>query len=93
MRSLLQSSGEELQLEILRRATPTSFSHLKGLPDGTSFVVEVAKHRGALGLRIAGGRDKPFGAGFIRIKQLSEGSPAAQCGRLREGDILLQVSE
>ena len=93
MLSLLQSSGEELELVILRRAKPTSTSHILNLPHGEGFIVEVIKHGGILGLRIAGGADKPIGAGFIRIKQLGAKSPAAECGRLREGDILLQVRE
>ena len=93
MLSLLQTSGEELQLELLRRAKPTSTSHIPDLPHGEGFIVEVVKHCGTLGLRIAGGADKPTGAGFIRIKQLGAKSPAAECGRLREGDILLQVRE
>ena len=93
MLSLLQSSGKELRLELLRRAKPTSTSHIPDLPHGEGFIVEVVKNCGTLGLRIAGGADKPIGAGFIRIKQLGPKSPAAECGRLREGDILLQVRE
>ena len=54
-------------------------------------MVELEKERGALGLRIAGGNDKPIGGGFIRIKQLTATSAASKCGRLREGDIILQV--
>ena len=50
------------------------------------------KEDGALGLRIAGGSNKPIGRGFIRIKQLTATSVAAKCGQLREGDIILQVS-
>lgn len=58
---------------------------------GESFVVELEKERGALGLRIAGGNDKLIGRGFVRIKQLTATSAASKSGRLREGDIILQV--
>ena len=63
------------------------------LPDGDTFLVRVKKEDGAFGLRIAGGKGKPFGGGFIYIKSLVKDTPAEQCHKLKERDIILKVSK
>ena len=61
--SLIQSSGASLEIELQRRASPASNMHIDNLPRGHSFLVELHKQAGALGLRVAGGKDKLTGAG------------------------------
>ena len=63
------------------------------LPEGETFVVHVKKEAGAFGLRIAGGKGKPFGGGFIYVKALVEDTPAKKCNKLKERDIILKVSD
>lgn len=53
--------------------------------------MELKKDRGMIGLRLAGGRNKAIGRGFIYVKSLSEGSKAAHNGEIKEKDILLEV--
>ena len=53
--------------------------------------VQVCKEAGVVGVRIAGGSDKPFGRGFVRIKQVTAATASSRSGALKEGDILLQV--
>ena len=65
MLSLIQGSGENLQLGIRRRASPASSLNIEGLPEGHPSVIELEKQHGALGLRILGGIDKVFGSGKI----------------------------
>lgn len=60
-------------------------------PSGECVPVEVDKEGGVLGVRIAGGSDRPYGRGFIRIKQLTADTAASRSGTLQEGDIILQV--
>ena len=61
------------------------------LPEGETVVVHVKRESGTFGLRIAGGKGKPFGGGFIYVKTLVKGSPAERCGRLKERDIIMKV--
>ena len=61
------------------------------LPQGETFLVHVKRESGTFGLRIAGGRGKPFGGGFIYVKTLVKDSPAERCGRLQERDIIMKV--
>ena len=63
------------------------------LPQGETFLVRVKKESGTFGLRIAGGKGKPFGGGFIYVKTLVKDSPAERCRRLQEGDIIMKVRE
>lgn len=63
------------------------------LPQGETFVVHVKRESGTFGLRIAGGRGKPFGGGFIYVKTLVKDSPAEKCGRLKERDIIMKVNQ
>ena len=53
--------------------------------------VEVKKEGGVLGIRIAGGCDKPYGRGLVRIKQVTADTATSRSGALKEGDIILQV--
>ena len=53
--------------------------------------VEACKEVGVVGVRIAGGSDKPFGQGLIRIKQVTADTASSRSGTLKEGDIILQV--
>ena len=53
--------------------------------------VEMCKERGVLGVRIAGGSDKPYGRGLVRIKQVTTDTASSRSGSLKEGDIILQV--
>lgn len=62
--SMMQESREELQLTVRRRASPSSTLQVDNLPEGERFLLEVKKLRGALGLRIAGGKDKLYGQGM-----------------------------
>ena len=52
------------------------------LPEGDTFLVHVKREAGTFGLRIAGGKGKPFGGGFIYVKTLVNGSPAEKCGQI-----------
>ena len=61
------------------------------LPEGDTFVVNVKKEGDTFGLRIAGGKGKPFGGGFIYVKSLVKGTPAEKCNMLKEHDIILKV--
>ena len=61
------------------------------LPEGETISVELTKGNGVLGLRLAGGRNKIMGKGFVYVKSLSEDSIAANCGKINEKDILLKV--
>lgn len=58
---------------------------------GESVSVEMRKEAGVLGIRIAGGSDKPYGRGLIRVKQLTADTASSRSGILREGDIIRQV--
>ena len=63
------------------------------LPQGETFLVRVKKESGTFGLRIASGKGKPFGGGFIYVQTLVKDSPAERCGRLQERDIIMKVHE
>ena len=83
---------------IVEDPPPTSGSeslreNIDNLPEGETFAVHVRKEAGAFGLRIAGGRGKPFGGGFIYVKSLVVGTPAEKCKQLKEHDIILKVSQ
>ena len=54
--------------------------------------MNVMKEEGTFGLRIAGGKGKPFGGGFIYVKSLVKGTPAGRCNKLKERDIIVKVS-
>ena len=54
--------------------------------------VQVCKEGGVLGVRIAGGSDKPYGRGLVRIKQVTADTAGSRSGALLEGDIILQVT-
>lgn len=54
--------------------------------------VEICKEGGVLGVRIAGGSDKPYGRGLVRIKQVTTDTAGSRSGALLEGDIILQVT-
>ena len=51
----------------------------------------MSKEGGVLGVRIAGGSDKPYGRGLVRIKQLTANTAGSRSGVLKEGDIILKV--
>lgn len=68
-------------------------SEFVNLPEGETFVVQVKRDAGSFGLRIAGGRGKPFGGGFIYVKSLVKDTPAEKCNKLKECDIILKVGE
>ena len=53
--------------------------------------MHLSKEGGVLGILIAGGSDKPYGRGFVRIKQLTANTASSRSGVLKEGDIILQV--
>lgn len=53
--------------------------------------MEVSKEGGAIGVRIAGGTDKPHSRGLVYIKCLTANTAASRSGALQEGDIVLQV--
>ena len=54
--------------------------------------VQLCKEEGVLGVRIAGGSDKPYGRGLVRIKQVTADTAGSRSGVLLEGDIILQVT-
>lgn len=58
---------------------------------GQCIHVEVNKEGGAIGVRIAGGRDKLHSRGLVFIKCLTPNTAASRSGALQEGDIVLQV--
>ena len=77
---------------------PPQTSQLQGegdefsrMPQGETIPVHVKRELGTFGMRIAGGKGKPFGGGFIYIKTLVKDSPADRCGKLRERDIIMKV--
>lgn len=45
-----------------------------------------------IGLRIAGGRNKKSSKGFLYVQSINEESVAAKNGKLKEKDLLLEVS-
>lgn len=46
-----------------------------------------------IGLRIAGGRNKKSSNGFLYIQSINEESIAAKNGKMKEKDLLLEVSD
>lgn len=58
---------------------------------GQCIHVKVSKEGGVIGVRIAGGRDKPHSRGLVYIKCLTANTAASRSGALQEGDIVLQV--
>ncbi len=90
MLSDIQQSGEILSLSISRPTTAWSHDNLP--PPGVSFKVELKKQRGSLGLRLAGGKDKQNGLGFIYVKSMVDGS-AADNEKIEVNDILMTVSD
>lgn len=58
---------------------------------GENVTVEVWKEAGVIGVRIAGGSDKPYGSGLVRIKQVTANTEGSRSGTLKEGDIILKV--
>ncbi len=86
--SAIQQSNEILNLQVSRQATVWSQD---SLPPGTTFTVTLQKKRGPLGLRLAGGKDKPTGLGFIYVKSVVDGS-AADLQKIQANDILVTVS-
>ena len=60
---MIQSSGVWLELVVQRKARPASSLGIDNLPPGDTFIVELEKQKGALGLRISGGKDKVHGSG------------------------------
>lgn len=63
------------------------------LPLGKTFNLTSDKDEGVFGLRLAGGRNKTIGRGFIYIKSIIDGSIAAKSNSLRESDLLLEVGD
>ncbi|XP_039289008.1 uncharacterized protein LOC111049444 [Nilaparvata lugens] len=77
-------------------------SRLPLLTPENTFTVCLVKGSQGLGLSVAGGREEGGGPsrceggwppGLVRIKRLFPNQPAWQCGRLRQGDILLSVNK
>ena len=93
MLRVIKGSGDKVTLSITRPLpSPLSPSPSSpSLPAGRSFDVEIAKKDGALGLKIAGGKDRVHGRGRVFIRSLTQGSAAAESKQLQEGDILLKV--
>ena len=89
MLRVIKGSGDKVTLSITR-PLPSPLSP-SSLPAGRSFDVEIAKKDGALGLKIAGGKDRVHGRGRVFIRSLTQGSAAAESKLLQEGDILLKV--
>lgn len=87
---MIQESETEVSLSVPHTDTAPPWSKVKNLPAGTSFVIKLAKEQGSLGMRLAGGKDKPSGLGFIYVKNITEGSPADE-NRLKMNDIIIQV--
>ncbi|XP_020604777.1 tyrosine-protein phosphatase non-receptor type 13-like [Orbicella faveolata] len=62
-------------------------------PPDKPFVVELSKGVGGLGLSLVGGKGAgEEHGGFLRIKKMFPGQPAAACGKLQIGDIVLEVN-
>lgn len=53
--------------------------------------MSIAKEGDVLGIRIAGGSDKTYGGGLVRIKQVTADTAGSRSGVLVEGDIILKV--
>lgn len=88
MLSIIKESGATLDLRVFRQGMILSQD---SLPPGTTFTARLQKQGGALGLRLAGGKDKPNGLGFIYVKSVVDGS-AADTQNIRSNDILMTVS-
>lgn len=59
----------------------------------STFTVQLAKGSRGLGLSVSGGSDGGSSwPGLIRIKRLFPHQPAATCGLLNVGDLLLEVN-
>ncbi|XP_022779941.1 tyrosine-protein phosphatase non-receptor type 13-like isoform X3 [Stylophora pistillata] len=62
-------------------------------PSDKPFMVELVKGVGGLGLSLVGGKGAgEEHGGFLRIKKMFPGQPAASCGKLQIGDIFLEVN-
>ena len=74
-----------------RLTQSTGLEALLHLPDGEIYDIELVKTKNALGLRLAGGHNKPTGGGYIYVKAIETGSIADK-SCVKENDILLKVS-
>ena len=55
--SEIKNTGTSLEMTVVRVPPPPASLPIHGLPEGTTFEVEVRKQGGALGIRIAGGEE------------------------------------
>lgn len=60
-------------------------------PLGETFTVEMVKADNIIGLRLAGGKNRPHGGGFIYVQSINKGSIADQQGKIQPNDILEEV--
>ncbi|XP_068744131.1 tyrosine-protein phosphatase non-receptor type 13-like isoform X2 [Montipora capricornis] len=83
---------------VLDRSVPvnipkSSVKKTRPHPSDKPFVVELLKGVGGLGLSLVGGKGAgEEHGGFLRIKKMFPGQPAAASGKLQIGDIILQVN-
>jgi C-terminal processing protease CtpA/Prc len=87
--ALLRACGSQVTIDVRRKDPPVAKDMT--LPLGETLSVEVCKEAGVLGVRIAGGSDKPYGRGLVRVKQVTADTAGSRSGALREGDIILKV--
>ncbi|XP_074610552.1 tyrosine-protein phosphatase non-receptor type 13-like [Acropora palmata] len=83
---------------VLDRSIPvnipkSSIRKARPQPSDKPFAVELVKGVGGLGLSLVGGKGAgEEHGGFLRIKKMFPGQPAAASGKLQIGDIILQVN-
>ncbi|XP_078359591.1 tyrosine-protein phosphatase non-receptor type 13-like [Oculina patagonica] len=83
---------------VLDRSVPVNIPKSSGKkarshPPDNPFSVELFKGVGGLGLSLVGGKGAgEEHGGFLRIKKMFPGQPAAACGKLQIGDIVLEVN-
>lgn len=50
------------------------------------------KDENIIGLRLAGGKERAYGGGFIYVQSINKGSIADLQGKIKDGDILIKVT-
>lgn len=66
------------------------------VPTDNVFEVSLVKNTSGLGFSFSRDEhvpDEPHGSSMVRVKKLFPGQPAAESGRIKVGDVILQVNQ
>ncbi|XP_067846546.1 tyrosine-protein phosphatase non-receptor type 13 isoform X2 [Heptranchias perlo] len=87
-----ESSGKQ---ELVTKLVPSTAKDYTFVVDGNIFTVKLLKGSSGLGFSFIEGNEivPEHCRNVVRIKKLFPGQPAAECGKINVGDVILQVND